>query len=163
LPIASLLFFGGATLKDFAFALLVGVVSGAYSSIFIAAPLLTMWKEREPEFARRQAEVALAGDGAGEAVLVAAEQAAAVEPASSSARSTRSSSCASRSWSTGSSFSSEKSSSRPPSGSSGPPCNTDAVATRSTQQRNLGRLSEIAQVAVRHGFGYFLEKHKLTD
>jgi ubiquinone biosynthesis protein len=36
------------------------------------------------------------------------------------------------------------------------------VATRSTQ-RNLGRLSEIAQVAVRHGFGYFLEKHKLTD
>jgi ubiquinone biosynthesis protein len=36
------------------------------------------------------------------------------------------------------------------------------VATR-TKQRNLGRLSEIAQVAVRHGFGYFFEKHKLTD
>jgi hypothetical protein len=36
------------------------------------------------------------------------------------------------------------------------------VATR-PKQRNLGRLSEIAQVAVRHGFGYFLEKHKLTD
>ncbi len=30
-------------------------------------------------------------------------------------------------------------------------------------QRNLGRMSEIAQVAVRHGFGYFLETHKLTD
>jgi ubiquinone biosynthesis protein len=30
------------------------------------------------------------------------------------------------------------------------------------QQRNLGRMSEIAQVAVRHGFGYFLETHKLT-
>ncbi len=30
-------------------------------------------------------------------------------------------------------------------------------------QRNLGRISEIAQVAVRHGFGYFLETHKLTD
>jgi ubiquinone biosynthesis protein len=29
--------------------------------------------------------------------------------------------------------------------------------------RNLGRLSEIAQVAVRHGFGYFFESHKLTD
>jgi ubiquinone biosynthesis protein len=29
--------------------------------------------------------------------------------------------------------------------------------------RNLGRLSEIAQVAVRHGFGYFLEAHKLRD
>ena len=29
--------------------------------------------------------------------------------------------------------------------------------------RNLGRLSEIAQVAVKHGFGYFFERHKLTD
>jgi ubiquinone biosynthesis protein len=29
--------------------------------------------------------------------------------------------------------------------------------------RNLGRLTEIAQVAVRHGFGYFFERHKLTD
>jgi SecD/SecF fusion protein len=54
LPVASLLFFGGDTLKDFAFALLVGITSGAYSSIFVAAPLLTMWKEREPEFARRR-------------------------------------------------------------------------------------------------------------
>ncbi len=80
LPVASLLFFGGDTLKDFAFALLVGVASGAYSSIFIAAPLLTMWKEREPEYARRIGEVAVAGDGAGEAVLVAAEEAAAAEP-----------------------------------------------------------------------------------
>jgi len=32
-----------------------------------------------------------------------------------------------------------------------------------TTTRNLGRLSEIAQVAVRHGFGYFFERHKLTD
>ena len=30
-------------------------------------------------------------------------------------------------------------------------------------QRNFGRISEIAQVAVRHGFGYFFETHKLTD
>src|SRR5438105_1463084 len=30
-------------------------------------------------------------------------------------------------------------------------------------QRSLGRISEIAQVAVRHGFGYFFETHKLTD
>ena len=29
--------------------------------------------------------------------------------------------------------------------------------------RNIGRISEIAQVAVRHGFGYFLESHRLTD
>src|ERR1700756_4107312 len=29
--------------------------------------------------------------------------------------------------------------------------------------RNLGRISEIAQVAVKHGFGYFFERHRLTD
>ena len=34
---AALLLFGGETLKDFAFALLVGIASGTYSSIFIAA------------------------------------------------------------------------------------------------------------------------------
>ncbi len=35
------------------------------------------------------------------------------------------------------------------------------MATPTT--RNLGRLSEIAQIAVKHGFGYFFESHKLTD
>src|SRR5947208_11876705 len=40
-------------------------------------------------------------------------------------------------------------------------CNTDSVASSAT--RNLGRLSEIAQVAVKHGFGYFFETHRLTD
>jgi SecD/SecF fusion protein len=54
LPILSLLILGGSTLKDFAFALIIGVTSGAYSSIFVAAPLLTIWKEREPEFAKRK-------------------------------------------------------------------------------------------------------------
>ena len=78
LPILSLLFFGGATLKDFAFALMVGIVAGAYSSIFIAAPLLTIWKEREPEFARRR-EVPLDGIE-GRKVLRQAELAAAAEP-----------------------------------------------------------------------------------
>src|SRR5215217_2018748 len=29
--------------------------------------------------------------------------------------------------------------------------------------RNIGRISEIAQVAVKHGFGYFFERHRLTD
>ena len=38
LPMLALLLFGGETLKDFAFALLVGIASGAYSSIFIASP-----------------------------------------------------------------------------------------------------------------------------
>ncbi|MDX6484856.1 MAG: SecD/SecF fusion protein [Gaiellaceae bacterium] len=54
LPIGVLLILGGSTLKDFAFALMIGVASGAYSSIFIAAPLLCIWKEREPEFAKRK-------------------------------------------------------------------------------------------------------------
>jgi SecD/SecF fusion protein len=58
LPILALLLFGGETLKDFAFALLVGVVSGAYSSIFIASPVLTHWKEREPAYARRRVRIA---------------------------------------------------------------------------------------------------------
>jgi SecD/SecF fusion protein len=56
LPILSLSIFGGDTLKDFAFALLIGIASGAYSSIFVAAPLLSMIKEREPEYARRKHE-----------------------------------------------------------------------------------------------------------
>jgi predicted RND superfamily exporter protein len=79
LPVLALLFFGGATLKDFAFALLVGIASGAYSSIFIAAPLLTMWKEREPEFARRR-DVPLDGVE-GRKVLRQAELDLAAEPA----------------------------------------------------------------------------------
>jgi SecD/SecF fusion protein len=53
LPILSLLLFGGDTLKDFAFALLVGTISGAYSSVFIASPVLTHWKEREPVYEAR--------------------------------------------------------------------------------------------------------------
>jgi SecD/SecF fusion protein len=63
LPILSLLLFGGDTLKDFAFALLVGVASGAYSSIFIASPVLTHWKEREPAYARRHARIAAENGG----------------------------------------------------------------------------------------------------
>jgi len=51
-PIASLLLFGGATLKDFAFAMMIGVISGAYSSIFVAAPILSVLKEREPKYAQ---------------------------------------------------------------------------------------------------------------
>jgi SecD/SecF fusion protein len=50
LPVVCLLLFGGATLKDFAFALLVGILSGAYSSIFVASPITTLLKEREPQY-----------------------------------------------------------------------------------------------------------------
>jgi preprotein translocase subunit SecF len=49
-PILSLLLFGGDTLKDFAFAMMIGVMTGAYSSIFVAAPLLAVLKEREPRY-----------------------------------------------------------------------------------------------------------------
>src|SRR5439155_7658495 len=54
LPILALMLFGGETLKDFGFALLIGVASGTYSSIFIAAPVLTHWKERETVWRRRE-------------------------------------------------------------------------------------------------------------
>ncbi|MGE5409264.1 MAG: protein translocase subunit SecD [Syntrophothermus sp.] len=64
LAITSLLVFGGATLKDFAFAMLVGIVSGTYSSIFIASPVLTAWKELEPGFIRRRLRIAEVEGGA---------------------------------------------------------------------------------------------------
>ncbi|HEY2327554.1 MAG TPA: protein translocase subunit SecD [Gaiellaceae bacterium] len=75
LPVGGLFLFGGTTLKDFAFALLIGITSGAYSSIFIAAPMVCLWKEREPEFAHRKR---VAGND--DQVLAAAEGAAAEEP-----------------------------------------------------------------------------------
>jgi SecD/SecF fusion protein len=50
--------FGGDTLKDFAFALIVGTLSGAYSSVFIASPVLVHWKEREPVYRARHRRIA---------------------------------------------------------------------------------------------------------
>ncbi len=79
LPVGALLLFGGATLKDFAFALMVGIASGAYSSIFIAAPLLTILKEREPDYVRRKDETV--GKGEIAATLERATEKAAEEPA----------------------------------------------------------------------------------
>ncbi|HJZ62585.1 MAG TPA: protein translocase subunit SecD [Miltoncostaeaceae bacterium] len=55
LPIIVLLIFGGPTLRDFAFALFIGILSGGVSSIFISAPLAALWKEREPQERRREA------------------------------------------------------------------------------------------------------------
>jgi preprotein translocase subunit SecF len=43
----SLALFGGATLREFAVILLVGLLSGTYSSIFIAAPILVVWEKKE--------------------------------------------------------------------------------------------------------------------
>jgi preprotein translocase subunit SecF len=63
LPIGSLLFvgaflLGAATLREFALALFIGIAAGTYSSIFVATPLLDVWKSREPEWQRmsRRAE-----------------------------------------------------------------------------------------------------------
>jgi len=58
LGVMSLMIFGGAVLQDFAFAMLVGIASGTYSSIFIASPVLSAWKEREPGFVRRRLRIA---------------------------------------------------------------------------------------------------------
>ena len=71
LPIHALLLFGGDTLKDFAFALLVGVISGTYSSIFIASPVLTHWKERETVYMRRRRRIAEDNGGVVPAYAVA--------------------------------------------------------------------------------------------
>jgi SecD/SecF fusion protein len=57
LPVIALLLFGGETLKNFAFALMIGIASGAYSSIFIASPVLTEWKEREGAYRGRRARI----------------------------------------------------------------------------------------------------------
>jgi SecD/SecF fusion protein len=57
LPVLALLLLGGETLKSFAFALMVGIASGAYSSIFIASPVLTHWKEREAGYRARRARI----------------------------------------------------------------------------------------------------------
>jgi SecD/SecF fusion protein len=79
LPIITILIFGGETLKDFAFALFLGVFLGAYSSIFIASPLLALWREREP----RSAAVRVKGEargGAREAILITAPRAAREAP-----------------------------------------------------------------------------------
>jgi preprotein translocase subunit SecF len=53
---------GATTLQNYGLALFVGLLSGAYSSIFIASPLLSWFKEREPRFRELAARVALKSD-----------------------------------------------------------------------------------------------------
>ncbi len=80
LPIVSLLLFGGATLKNFAFAMFIGVAIGAYSSIFIAAPVLTILKGREKRVQQMEARRAVrdrAGEGSAAAATAATSDAAA--------------------------------------------------------------------------------------
>jgi SecD/SecF fusion protein len=77
LPVSALFFFGGETLKDFAFAILIGIGVSAFSTIFIAAPFLSVLMERHPDYKRRT-ETAPARPSA--VVLQEAEAMAADEP-----------------------------------------------------------------------------------
>lgn len=61
LPIGSILvvgslILGASTLREFALALFVGIAASTYSSIFVAAPLLATWKEREEDWQARAAK-----------------------------------------------------------------------------------------------------------
>jgi len=69
LPVGSLLLvgflaIGAETLKEFALALFIGIAVGTYSSIFVAAPILSMWKSKEPEWERREMRAAKRAEGA---------------------------------------------------------------------------------------------------
>ncbi len=59
-PVIAMLVLGGSTLKDFAFAMLIGELLGTYSSFAVAAPLLSIWKTRESRWAKLEAKY---GDG----------------------------------------------------------------------------------------------------
>jgi preprotein translocase subunit SecF len=62
LPVGSILFvgsfiLGASTLREFALALFVGIAAGTYSSIFVASPILAVWKEREEFWTDRRQKV----------------------------------------------------------------------------------------------------------
>ncbi|HEU0101142.1 MAG TPA: protein translocase subunit SecF [Mycobacteriales bacterium] len=74
LPVSGLLFvgaflLGAGTLKDLALALFVGLGAGAYSSLFLATPLLTDLKEREPQYRALTARVLAKRSGTGRSSL----------------------------------------------------------------------------------------------
>ena len=52
IPVVGMLLFGGETLKDFAFAMTIGLIIGCYSSIAVGTPLYSIWKTREPKYAK---------------------------------------------------------------------------------------------------------------
>ena len=68
-PVVCMLAIGGSTLKDFAFAMLVGELLGTWSSFAVASPLLAMWKTREPHWAKLEAKY---GEGAVKASVTGA-------------------------------------------------------------------------------------------
>jgi preprotein translocase subunit SecF len=65
LPVAAILFIGAVvlgagTLRDIALSLLVGILIGTYSTIFIGAPIYSQLRENEPELQKRTTKVATA-------------------------------------------------------------------------------------------------------
>jgi preprotein translocase subunit SecF len=86
LPVGSLLLIGSfalgaATLREFALALFIGIALGTYSSLFVAAPVLALWKEREEDWtrARRRADRRGSGEDTTSVVTVASGQLGATE------------------------------------------------------------------------------------
>jgi preprotein translocase subunit SecF len=76
LPVGALLFIGGqvlgaTTLQDLALALFVGLIAGAYSSLFVAGPLYAHWKASEPSERRRIAKAAARAAGESEEAIAA--------------------------------------------------------------------------------------------
>jgi SecD/SecF fusion protein len=80
LPVGTLFFFGGETLQDFAFAILVGIGISAFSTIFIATPFLVVLKEREPQWRERKESVDRSKVGAPPVEPATVAQAAAEAP-----------------------------------------------------------------------------------
>ncbi len=74
------IFLGATSLQDFGLALVIGLTSGAYSSIFIASPLLALMKEREPRYRTIRQRLETRGDRVG--ILTPAAAAAMVGAAS---------------------------------------------------------------------------------
>jgi preprotein translocase subunit SecF len=65
LPVAAILFIGATllgagTLRDISLALFVGILAGTYSTIFVAAPLYALLREREPEIKKRTTRTTVA-------------------------------------------------------------------------------------------------------
>lgn len=54
LSVGALYFFGGAVLRDFSFAILMGILVGTYSSIFVASPIVLLWSKLRGQSVRRQ-------------------------------------------------------------------------------------------------------------
>jgi preprotein translocase subunit SecF len=90
LPVAAILFVGGGLLgagelKDLALVLFVGMLSGTYSSIFIATPVLADLKEREPQYKALAKRVSVRASGGRAAKRAAAKAQAPGRPAAAAA------------------------------------------------------------------------------